>query len=127
MGTHENDPTGAEHFTLHAGIALDDVRKDAAGLEALRAAAVAFLASLPVAAPETWPQRTADGRGMVWACCVSSVGPVCGHRGRILPENWADMGSSERDLWEDRQARQAAKRHASDVAPLPMVAHWATT
>ena len=45
----------------------------------------------------------------------------------VRPLNWADMGSSERDLWEDRQARQAAKRCASDVSPLPMVARWATS
>ena len=28
---------------------------------------------------QRWPKRTDDG-GTIWACCVSSVGPLCQHR-----------------------------------------------
>lgn len=28
---------------------------------------------------KTWPRSTADGR-TVWACCLSLIGPPCGHR-----------------------------------------------
>lgn len=82
MGTHEDEPTGAEYFTLAAGVALDDVRDpvegfDAAGLEELRAAAVSFLASLPVAAPVTHsPIRWHDDHGTLVASDVSPLPTV---------------------------------------------------
>ena len=30
--------------------------------------------------PSQWPRRAADGRGAEWACCVSTIGPVCNHK-----------------------------------------------
>lgn len=29
----------------------------------------------------TYPRKVADGRGMVWACCESSIGRPCAHQG----------------------------------------------
>lgn len=26
-----------------------------------------------------WPKRVDDWRGMIWACCVSNIGPACNH------------------------------------------------
>lgn len=106
-GHDKDEPTGAEYFTLHAGIALDDVRDpvtgfDAEGLERLRSAAVAFLASLPV---------PADG----CHCHKMVPGAVC----ERCPFHG---GWDEGTLCESCQGATA-----SDVSPLPTVAQWATS
>lgn len=47
----------------------------------------------------TYPRHTLDGR-TVWACCVSSIGPICQHRVGATSElealGWAAQDYNER-------------------------------
>jgi len=133
MGTDEDEPTGAEYFTVHAGIALDDVRDRAAGFDAVALAALVDAAErfarevrelssrmaaklCQTCAAPLW--RETDAATMCTGCLGKATAARQAARDAreareaTRPVNWADMGSSERDLWEDMQARAAAKRDA---------------
>ena len=128
MGTHEGEETGAEYFTAHAGIALDDVRDpvegfDAAELVALVDAAERFAREVRAIAGRARDKVCQTCEAPLWrkgdtaTTCTGCQDKALAARQAVRdaresarPANWADMGSSERDLWEDRQARAAAKR-----------------